>query len=69
MKSPDWKLKTLLIGTILGALAGALGGYIVVRRAEQDNTRPQLTSGEGVQLGIGVLGLLRFVAGLGSSKK
>lgn len=61
----EWKTKTLILGTIIGAVAGAASAYLLVRRAEQDENQPKLTPGEGIQVGLGVLGLLRLVSGLG----
>ncbi len=64
----NWKLKTLIIGSILGALAGVGAAYLLVQRAEQENAKPRLTAGEGVSLGLGILGVLRQVAGMGQGK-
>jgi hypothetical protein len=58
----SWKTKTILIGTIIGALTGATAAYIVIQQAEKKNTQPKLNAGEGVKLGLGVLGLLRLVS-------
>lgn len=60
----NWKLRTIIIGAVFGALTGAGAAYILVYRAEQQNARPKLTPGEGVKLGLGVFGLLRLVSGL-----
>lgn len=68
VKSDNWKLKTLLIGSVVGIAAGLLGAYILVQRAEQKNTRPQLSAGEGVKVGLGVLGLMRLLAEFADSK-
>jgi hypothetical protein len=61
-QNQSWKLKTLLIGTAFGAVAGLLAGYIMVQTAEQHNSQPSLSPGEGVKVGLGVLGLLRLIA-------
>lgn len=61
----QWKVKTLILGALIGAVAGAASAFLLVRRAEQDETQPKLTPGEGIQVGLGVLGLLRLVSGLG----
>jgi len=58
----DWKIKTIIIGTLVGALTGAAAAYIVIQQADKKNVRPQLNAGEGVKLGLGVLGLLRLVS-------
>ncbi len=59
------KTKTLVIGAVIGALAGAASAYLLVKRAESEDMQPKLSPGEGVQLGLGVLGLMRLIAGFG----
>ncbi len=56
-------VRTMVIGGILGALIGVGAAYILVKRAEEIGDNPRLTPGEGVQLGLGVLGLLRLISG------
>jgi hypothetical protein len=58
----NWVVRTLVIGGVVGALVGLGAAYILVKRAEDSGENPQLTTGEGVQLGLGVLGLLRLIA-------
>jgi hypothetical protein len=66
MNDKNWKATTLAIGTAVGAAVGALSAFILIKRAEADKSKPKLTTGEGVQVGLGVLGLLRLIAGVGS---
>lgn len=66
MNDKNWKASTLAIGTVIGAAVGALSAYILIQRAEADKSKPKLTAGEGVQVGLSVLGLLRLISGLGS---
>lgn len=61
----NWKSRTLLFGAIVGALAGVGAAYLLVQRAEREGRSPEMTAGEGVKLGLLVLGLLRQVAQLG----
>jgi hypothetical protein len=58
----DWKTRTLLIGAVVGLFTGLLGGYILIQRAEATNQTPKITAGDGVKVGLGVLGLLRLVS-------
>ena len=60
------KTKTLLIGTIFGAAAGLMAAFIILQRAEKNETTPKLTAGDGVKVGLGVLGVLRMLADTGS---
>jgi len=57
-----WRNKTLLIGAFAGLLTGLLGAYIVIQRSEQNNVLPNVTAGDGVKVGLGLLGVLRLVA-------
>lgn len=66
MNDKSWKTKTIITGTIIGAAIGALSSFLMIKRAEAENTKPKLTPGEGVQMGLGVIGLLRIIAGIGS---
>jgi hypothetical protein len=68
MKSQNWKLKTLLFGAGIGALTGIIAGLILVQRAEKTESQPELTAGDGVKLGLGVLGVLRLISDFGVHK-
>jgi hypothetical protein len=61
----NWKTKTLLIGAVLGALTGLGAAYMLVQRAEKEETNPRVSAGEGVKIGLMLLGVLRQVAQLG----
>ncbi len=58
----NWKTRTMILATVIGAIAGAAAGYVVVRRNDELNRTPQLTPGDGLKLGLGVLGLIRLVS-------
>lgn len=61
----NWKLRTLLAGTILGALTGLGAALLLTRRAEQQGERLNITSGQGLKLGVLIAGLLRSILTLG----
>lgn len=56
------------MGAVIGACTGLLAAYLMVQRADQEETQPKLTAGDGVKLGVGVLGLLRFITDMGGHK-
>ncbi len=66
--------KALLVGALLGAAVGALGGYLftrgldVPREEDRSQTLPtrSIPPGEMVKLGIAVMGVLRGIADLGT---
>lgn len=60
-----WKNKTITIGAIVGLTLGLAAAYIIIQRSEQDQTAPQITAGDGVKVGLGLLGVLRLIADLG----
>lgn len=65
----NWKTKTMIIGAILGAISGIIAALIVIQRAEDTQHHPQITAGDGVKVGLGVLGVLRLIADVGGTKK
>jgi hypothetical protein len=67
-QSDNWKLKALLLGTGIGAVTGLLASLIMVQHAEKAQMKPEITAGDGVKLGMGVLGVLRMISDFGSPK-
>jgi hypothetical protein len=67
-ENESWKMKTFIIGAIIGTLTGIGAAYMINQRAQAENTQPKLTAGEGLKIGLGVLGLLRLVSDIGSAK-
>ena len=56
--------KVLLIGALAGAATGLVAALMLQRRAERTGTEISLSTGEGIQLGMMVLGLVRSIAAL-----
>lgn len=65
MENENWRIKTLVLGCIIGAAVGLGAAYLLIQRAEKEQGRLQMNAGEGIKLGLLVLGLLRQVAQLG----
>lgn len=55
----SWKVKTLILGTILGALTGLGTAYLLTRRAEREGKPLSITSSQGIRLGVLLLGFIR----------
>ncbi len=60
----DQRNKVLLIGTLAGAATGLVAALMLQRRAEKTGREISLSAGEGIQLGVLIMGLLRSVATL-----
>jgi hypothetical protein len=64
----QWKTKMLVIGGILGLISGIIAAYLIVQRAEQEQAKPSLSAGDGVKVGLGVLGVLRLISDMGTKR-
>lgn len=62
------KNRTLLLGALAGAMTGLIAAMLLNRRAEQEGTELTLTTGDGMKLGVMVIGLLRAISSLGEEK-
>ena len=64
----NWKTTTLIIGGVIGLISGIIAAYMLIQRAEDEESRPRISAGEGVKVGLGVLGLLRLVSDLATRR-
>ena len=66
----SWKSKALLFGAVIGALTGVGTAYFLIKNAEKEGETLSLSSGQGLKLGLLILGTLRQVMQLddGQSK-
>ena len=62
------KGRTLLFGTLIGAAIGLIAAMLLNRRAEKSERETAITAGEGLKLGVLVLGLLRAIGSLADDK-
>ncbi len=70
-RTPDWKMRTTLIGSALGAIAGVAAALVFIRRSEETGEPPSLHKTDpGLILAAGVtlLGLLRQIADMGDRR-
>jgi hypothetical protein len=65
----QWVRNSLIIGGVVGALTGMGVAWFMVRSAKMREERLQFTAGEGVRLGLLLLGLLRSIAELGRGEE
>ena len=64
--SNDWKTRTMVVGGLLGALAGVGAALLFIRTGESSGAeKPRLEPKAALQIGIGVMGVLRQIASLG----
>lgn len=57
--------RLLLGGALTGAIIGLIAAMLLDRRAEKNESETAITAGEGLKLGVLVIGLLRAIASLG----
>jgi gas vesicle protein len=62
------KVQTLLYGALIGAATGLVAAMLLNRRAEKSERVTAITTGEGLKLGVLVLGLLRAIGSLADDK-
>jgi gas vesicle protein len=60
--------RVLLFGALIGAVTGLVAAMILQRRAEKTGNEISLSTGEGIQLGVMIMGLLRAISSLGDEK-
>ncbi len=65
MNSSKRNINTLIIGAVVGALTGVGAAYLLLQRANRNADEVSVTTGEGLRLGLLILGLLRSIAALG----
>ncbi len=61
----DWKSKFLIVGALVGLISGLLAAFVLIQRAEQKQIQPKINAGDGVKVGLGVLGVLKLISDLG----
>jgi gas vesicle protein len=62
------KSRTLFLGALIGAATGLVAAMLLNRRAEKNESETAITAGEGLKLGVMVLGLLRAIGSLADDK-
>ena len=60
--------RILIFGALIGAVTGLVAAMMLQRRAEQTGSEITLSTGDGIQLGVMIMGLLRAIAALGEKE-
>jgi hypothetical protein len=60
----SYETRVLAMGSILGALVGLAGAFLLIKNNERKGTELQVSAGEGVKLSLIIMALLRQVAEL-----
>ncbi len=61
--------RTILIGVLVGAATGLVAAMMINRRAAENGESTAITTGDGLKLGVMIVGLLRAIASLGDDDK
>ena len=61
--------RTILIGVLVGAATGLVAAMMINRRAENTGESTAITAGDGLKLGVMIVGLLRAIASMGDEDK
>lgn len=64
-----WKGKVLLIGGLIGAVTGLGAAYVIISRSQEHDEPPKIGAGDGVRLGLLLLGLVRQIGELGAGQE
>ncbi len=63
-QTSSWKTKILFVGGVLGLLSGLLAAFLLIQRSQQNEKELNISAGDGVKVGIGVLGVLKLISDL-----
>lgn len=63
--SGNWKTKALVVGALVGAFTGIIAAMIYIEQAADETGQPKMSTGDGVKVGLGVLGLIRMISDMG----
>ncbi len=61
----DWQKKVFIIGGVVGLISGLFAAYLLVQRNNEKLSGPDITAGDGVKVGLGVLGVMKLIADMG----
>jgi gas vesicle protein len=62
MKQPNWKMKTLLTGALIGMVTGLISAFLRIREAESRDTTYQIKTKDSALIGNAIFDFLRRIA-------
>lgn len=68
-ENQDWKNKVIILGAIIGLLTGVGAAYLYIKKAEELPERPKLTTGDGMKIGMGLVGVLKLISEFGNKTR
>lgn len=60
----SYETRVLAIGSLIGALVGLAGAFLLIKNNERKGTQLKVSAGEGVKLSLIIMALLRQIAEL-----
>ena len=60
----SYETKVLAVGSLIGALVGLGGAFLLIKNNERKGTELNVSAGEGVKLSLIIMALLRQIAEL-----
>lgn len=66
----NWKTKVIIASTVIGAVVGLATGFLLSRTAEESGgEKPEINTLDAVKAVVGIIGVMRGIAALGSKKQ
>jgi hypothetical protein len=62
------KSKILFVGGLLGLLSGLLAAYLLLQKSQDNEENLNINAGDGLKVGLSVLGVLKLISDLGDRK-
>ncbi len=63
------RTRILFYGAFIGTVTGLIAAVLLNRRPDKEDGSKDITTGEGLKLGVMIFGLLRAIASLGDDDK
>ena len=67
-ENSNWKTLALVIGGAAGLLTGLAAAFILIRKREAGEGQLSINSGEGLKIGMGIVGLLKQISESGAGR-